>query len=94
MSAVYAQYFRILYHAFKYLSEFSDFEIDPATKYRYARIARAHLSNAEVLLLSYNCIGTVGGRKFAALYREFRLGDNLPKDHLIVRSHVDSLLDH
>lgn len=65
--------FRIAYHCVKAADES---EFDGPTKYRYVRIFRAQLSEAELILLFYNCLGTEG-QNMLPLAEKYNLFDNL-----------------
>lgn len=64
-------YFRAIYHLFKIIDEDC-----PADKAKYARIARAHLSNSELILIAYNCSVGVGRFKFKRFVNKFALLHN------------------
>ncbi|EIK44158.1 hypothetical protein O59_003239 [Cellvibrio sp. BR] len=78
-------YFRSLYNLFKYLSEnnFSD-------KKQFGRIARAQLSDYELVVLFYNCVNTKGS-SFIRYAKEFEIFDNLDIALLIKKEHVKLL---
>ncbi|MDD2894077.1 MAG: putative phage abortive infection protein [Halothiobacillaceae bacterium] len=79
-------YFRGLYTVFKYLSE-HDFN----DKKQYGNIARAQLSDFELVILFYNCLGE-RGRNFIRYANEFAIFDNLDVSLLLDKEHV-RLLD-
>ncbi|EPC6045128.1 putative phage abortive infection protein [Serratia marcescens] len=78
-----AHYYRMVYHIFKFIDE-SGF--DERIRTKYANIMRAQLSNYELLMLFYNCIGKYGANmeKYAIRYKIF---DNMPIDELIFNGH-------
>lgn len=75
-------YFRGLYNVFKYLSEhdFSD-------KKQYGNIARAQLSDFELVVLFYNCLSE-RGKNFIGYAKEFAIFDNLDLSLLLNKEHV------
>ncbi len=81
-------YFRYLYNIFKFINE-SEVE----NKRLYTNIVRAQLSDYELLLLFYNGLSVNGEKKFKPLIEKFHLFDNLPKDILIIQSHLDHYQD-
>ncbi|VVT10063.1 putative phage abortive infection protein [Sphingomonas aurantiaca] len=66
-------YFRLLYHIFRFIDEKC-----PGDKVYYSRIVRAHLSEAELLLLAYNCTVGEGAEKFARYVEKYSILHNLP----------------
>lgn len=66
-------YFRLLYQIFRFIDERC-----PGDKAYYARIVRAHLSEAELFLLAYNCTVGEGAVKFACYVEKYALLHNLP----------------
>lgn len=75
-------YFRGLYNVFKYLSE-HDFN----DKKQYGNIARAQLSDYELVILFYNCLSE-RGRNFVQYAKEFAIFDNLDTRLLLDKDHV------
>lgn len=75
-------YFRGLYNVFKYLSE-HDFN----DKKQYGNIARAQLSDYELVILFYNCLSE-RGRNFIRYAKEFAIFDNLDISLLLNKEHV------
>lgn len=75
-------YFRGLYNVFKYLSE-HDFN----DKKQYGNIARAQLSDYELVVLLYNCLSE-RGRNFVRYAKEFAIFDNLDISLLLNKDHV------
>lgn len=65
-------FFRQFYHIIKYIDEEGGEECD-----RFMKIVRASLTNAQLLLLAYNCISGEGRIKFAKYIREYSLLHNL-----------------
>ena len=78
-------YFRSLYNVFKYVSEheFSD-------KKQYGNIARAQISDFELVILLYNCTSK-NGKNFIKYAEEFAIFDNLDPDLLIENKHINLL---
>ncbi|MDQ9128573.1 putative phage abortive infection protein [Serratia fonticola] len=78
-----AHYFRMVYHIYKFIDES---HLDDNLKKNYASILRAQLSNFELLILFYNCVGEHGSKmeKYAVKYEMF---DNLPISDLAHDSH-------
>ncbi|BBU69651.1 putative phage abortive infection protein [Fluviibacter phosphoraccumulans] len=79
-------YFRGLYNVFRYLSE-HDFN----DKKQYGNIARAQLSDLELIVLFYNCLSE-RGKNFIRYAKEFAIFDNLDLSLLLNKEHV-RLLD-
>lgn len=75
-------YFRGLYTAFKYLSEH-----DFTDKKQYGNIARALLSDFELVILFYNCL-TERGKNFTRYAIEFEIFDNLDLTLLLANEHA------
>ena len=65
-------FFRQLYHIFRYIDEVGDDE-----KERFVKIVRASLTNAQLLLLSYNVIAGEGRVKFARYISKYSILHNL-----------------
>ena len=65
-------FFRQLYHIIRYIDESDDEE-----KYRFIKVVRASLSNAQLLLLAYNVISGEGRIKFANYISKYSLLHNL-----------------
>lgn len=80
-------YFRTAYVIVKFIDESS-----VSDKKRYIRIFRAQLSQAELLILFYNCIGQHGNMKFRPLTKQYDLFQNLPSSSLADASDFDLLL--
>lgn len=78
-------YFRSLYNVFRYVSEheFTD-------RKQYGSIARAQLSDFELVVLFYNCIN-VRGTNFVRFAEEFEIFDNLDASLLMKPEHVGLL---
>ena len=78
-------YFRSLYNVFRYVSEheFTD-------KKQYGSIARAQLSDFELVVLLYNCTNH-RGKNFARYAEEFEIFDNIDISLLIKPEHVNLL---
>lgn len=77
-----AHYYRYLYNIIRFINE-SD-----VNKLRYIRILRAQLSDFELLVLFYNGLFPLAA-KFKEYVEFFTLFDNLPKDLLFDRLHVE-----
>lgn len=78
-------YFRSLYNVFRYVSEheFTD-------KKQYGSIARAQLSDFELVVLLYNCANH-RGKNFVRYAEEFEMFDNLDISLLVKPEHVNLL---
>ncbi|MMZ56900.1 hypothetical protein D3C73_643680 [compost metagenome] len=76
-------YFRVLYNTYKYLDAS---EISMSDKKRFSNILRAQLSNYELLLIYYNCLGSHGD-KFKKIAIDYALFDNMPINKLIHSDH-------
>lgn len=78
-------YFRSLYNVFRYVSEheFTD-------KKQYGSIARAQLSDFELVVLLYNCANHRGAN-FIRFAEEFEIFDNLDVSLLVKPEHVKLL---
>ena len=76
-----AHYFRFLYNSLRFIAE-----TDEVIKHKYGRLFRAQLSDAEMLLLYYNCL-TDFGKKFIKYTDMFEVFDNLPTVKLLNPSH-------
>jgi hypothetical protein len=72
-------YFRTLYSIFRFLKSSRD--LNEQERNELAVIARAQISDAELVLLFFNCL-TPQGAKFKSLVEEFRLFDNLREEQL------------
>lgn len=75
-------YFRGLYNVFRYLSE-HDFN----DRKQYGNIARAQLSDFELVVLFYNCLSE-RGKNFIRYAKEFAIFDNLDLSLLLNKEHV------
>jgi hypothetical protein len=78
-------YFRFLYNCFRVLEDEKEF-----SKPRHAKLLRAQLSDAELLLLFYNCV-SLKGEPFQTYASKFELFDNLPTLKLLNHSHIGLL---
>ncbi len=65
-------YFRTSYHIFKTIADKC-----PDDEYFYARLARAQLSNSELILLGYNCIFGEGRHRYIHYLREYGILNNI-----------------
>jgi hypothetical protein len=81
-------YFRGLYRIFKFVDE-SDIE----NKKFYTDIVRAQLSNQELQLLFYNCLTTLGSKKFKPLIERYAIFNNLPEKLIYDGITLKSLYD-
>ncbi|MCU0346834.1 MAG: putative phage abortive infection protein [Saprospiraceae bacterium] len=82
----FGHYFRNYYRIIKLIDSMvfhSDEKKDFETKYHYTSIARAQLSDYELLWLFYNCLSSNGVEKFKPLVEKYALFKNLPKDKLM-----------
>jgi hypothetical protein len=80
-------YFRTLYHLFKFVDDQSSLTDDE--KIVYANIARARLSQNELLILFYN--GTWGeGREFRTVIDRYGILKHVPRDRLLNPSHIEN----
>ena len=79
-----SHYFRYLYNIFRFINdnEYVDRKL-------YSRIARAQLSDQELLVLFYNCLYKFGVEKFKPIVEEFEIFDNLPQHLLLNPNHTD-----
>ena len=73
-------YFRQLYSLFKMIGD--NIKLDADSKYEYARIVRATLSQYELVLLFYNCLSANGIEKFKPMIENYALMNNLRKELL------------
>ncbi|HEJ9057184.1 TPA: putative phage abortive infection protein [Serratia fonticola] len=78
-----AHYFRVLYNTYRFIDNSN---IDESDKKMLANILRAQLSNYELLMLFYNCLGKHGA-KFKEIAIKYEIFDNLPIDKLINDKH-------
>jgi hypothetical protein len=69
-------YFRLLYNLVKFVDSASDVD-----KRFYTNLVRAQLSSAELLLLFYNCLSTLGQDKFKPLVEKYALLKTIPDDY-------------
>ena len=65
-------FFRQLYHIIRYIDEEGGDECE-----RFMKIVRASLTNAQLLLVAYNCVAGEGRVKFARYIRQYSLLHNL-----------------
>jgi|SRR5579862_4216479 len=79
--SVFAHYFRNLYHVFKLVKLSS---IEP--KRQYTSLARAQLSNYELVFLFYNCL-SARGKNFKPLVEEFGLLEHVDVSSLLHPEH-------
>lgn len=75
-------YFRLIYNIYKFIDNSI---ITSAEKKQYANLLRALISDYELLIIFYNCLGPNGGkfRKYAISYEIF---DNIPLEKLFNRN--------
>lgn len=79
-------YYRSLYSVFRYISD-SEY----VDKKRLANVARSLISDYELVILFYNCVASVGGKRFKRYACEFALFDNLDVGLLLNMSDVTML---
>jgi hypothetical protein len=77
LSNIIGHYFRNLYVIMRYVDD--SYIQDKST---YIRLLRAHISEAEALILFYNCASDVGWDKFMPIASKYHIFDNLRKDIL------------
>lgn len=75
-------YFRSLYSVFRYVSD-----CDHADKLKFGIIARSFLSDFELVILFYNCLGERGVR-FQRYAKEFAIFNNLDPRMLLNERHL------
>lgn len=74
-------FFRQFYHIIRYIDEEGGDECD-----RFMKIVRASLTNAQLLLVAYNCVAGEGRVKFARYIKQYSLLHNLSfEDDLLGR---------
>ncbi|HIE4010224.1 TPA: putative phage abortive infection protein [Serratia marcescens] len=78
-----AHYYRMIYHIYKFIDEAS---LDDKVKCDYANILRAQISNYELLILFYNCLGE-HGRNMECYAIKYKLFDNMPIKELAGSGH-------
>lgn len=83
-------YFRMVYNIFRFIDE-ADF--NNLYKIRYSRIFRAQISDSELILLFYNCLGS-DGHKMLIYALRYELFDNLDRVRLFKREHMRFLQEH
>lgn len=84
---VFDHYFRHLYRIFKFVKESPLIDNDE-DRYDYACIARAQLSEYELLMLFYNCT-LEENKKFKELIEQFAIFNNLRFEKLALRDNRD-----
>lgn len=97
------RYFRNLYQILEFIDTYAkrythDSEIFDLPGKRYADIVRAQLSSDELLLLLYNCSGTiVDDGEFRELLMKYELLEHIPleitKKRITVPGHADNIID-
>ena len=75
-------YYRVLFNIFTFL------ENSKNSQPYHAKILRAQLSDAELLLLFYNCL-TKSGKPFTELAVKYQLFDNMPTVRLLEDEHIN-----
>lgn len=75
-------YFRNLYRLIKYVHKADPKTISAKEKYEYIALVRGTLSRYELVLIYYNCLSSVGNRKFKPLVEQYSLLKNLREDLL------------
>ena len=79
-------YFRNLFHLIKFIDEYDEFEDKGSfevEKYKYVRIIRSQLSNAEIILLAYNGLTDYGGAFYVTI-EKYQLLKNMAFDDTVV----------
>lgn len=84
--AKFGHYFRTLYHCFLIIE---DPVLTPDERQRYADLVSCRLSKFELLLLMYNCLGSIGERKFKALVERYGLFEHLDSDSVFDATHLN-----
>ena len=88
-------YFRHLYHIFKYIDT-SDL-IEDKERYEYANIVCSQLSNYELVMLFYNCLAQkdngIEENKFKPLIEKYAIFNNLRKELLVKEEHLNEYND-
>lgn len=84
-------YFRSIYHLFKLIDEEC-----PSDPNKYARIARAHFSNSELILIAYNCSVGIGRFKFKKYINKYSIIHNIKPSAkmLFYRSEIEFFKNH
>lgn len=83
-------YFRTLYQVISFVDESG---LSVADKKRFVNIVRAQLSQAELLILFYNCLGLYGIEKFKPLVNTYALFKHLDCDELVNPDHKNEFPD-
>lgn len=81
-----SRYFRSLYTTLRLMADSDVSDLKP-----YVRILRAQLTDDELLMIMYNCVGHSRGHKMKALVEQFHLLDNMPKDKVLDPLHMSAL---
>ena len=81
-SSDFGYYFRNLYQIPKFIDQSK--VTDPQ---RYAHLLRAQLSTAELTLLFYNCLSSVGRMQFKPLAEKYALFEGMRSTQSIVEGH-------
>ena len=86
--SIFDNYFRHLYRIYKYIDESP--LIDKTERYDYACIARAQLSDYELLMLFYNALNVSdnGILKFKNLIEKYAIFNNI-RENMLARKHED-----
>jgi hypothetical protein len=82
----FGHYFRTLYHCFLILDDES---IDLQRKKAFADLIVCRLSKFELIMLMYNCLGSVGARKFKPLVERYRLLEHIDVHLVLDPRHFD-----
>lgn len=83
---VFDHYFRFLYRIIKYVD--SSTLIEDKDRYEYVALVRALLSDYELVMLFYNCLGSVG-EKAKILVERYSILKNLNKNLLADKKHCN-----
>lgn len=81
----FGHYFRTLYHCIMLVHTA---EISRDERKRFIDLVTCRLSKSELLLLMYNCLGSIGERRFKDLAEEYSLLEHVPMSALIDESHA------
>lgn len=83
--SVFDHYFRLLYRIVKYVNESP--LIEDKDRYGYVCLLRALLSDYELVMIFYNCLGSKGYDKMKPLVEKYSLLKNLRVELLAKREH-------
>jgi hypothetical protein len=82
--SLFGHYFRTLYHCF---SVIDDETISDTEKSVFASLIVCRLSKFELLMLMYNCLGSIGSRKFKDLVERYGLLEHVDTEFLLDPGH-------